>query len=178
VFIDDPYATAEGALLGRVAQASSCRSVQWSGYGFATVFGHDADLDAVELLYTSLLVQATGAVLHARPPGGGRSAGEVKAYRRAWLLAFAQRIGERLDEARDDAVSEASAHHGRSLVPLLAARDDAAEAAMRAAVPGLRSSRSRVSSAAGWSAGRAAGDRAALAGQAPLPARPGALSRG
>jgi hypothetical protein len=178
VFVDDPYATAKGALLGQVALACSCRAVHWSGYGFATAFGHEADLEAVELLYTSLLVQATGAVLRARPPGGGRSAGHVKAYRRAWLFAFAQRIGERLADARDDAVSEASADHGRSLVPVLAARDAAAEAAMRAAVPRLRTSRARVSSGDGWVAGRAAGDRAALAGQAPLPKRPGALSRG
>jgi len=178
VFIDDPYATAKGSLLSRIAQASSCRSVQWSGYGFATVFGHEADLEAVELLYTSLLVQATAAVLHARPPGDGRTAGEVKAFRRAWLFAFAQRIGERLSEARDSVVAEASADHGRSLLPLLEARGAAAEEAMRAAVPRLRSSRARVSSGEGWSAGRAAGDRATLAGQAPLPQRPGALSRG
>lgn len=178
VFIDDPYAVPKGQLLARVARASSCRSLHWSGYGFATVFGHEADLDAVELLYTSLLVQATGAVLDARPPGGGRSGGEVKAYRRAWLFAFASRVGERLSESRDAAVAEASVQHGRSLVPVLAARGEAAEAAMREAVPNLRRSRSSMSSGAGWAAGRAAGDRAALAGQAPLPARPGALSRG
>ena len=90
----------------------------------------------------------------------------------------ARDVGERLSESRDAAVAEASVQHGRSLVPVLAARGEAAEAAMREAVPNLRRSRSSMSSGAGWAAGRAAGDRAALAGQAPLPARPGALSRG
>lgn len=178
VFVDDPYASAKAELLARVAQASSCCVVHWPGYGFVTAFGHEADLDAVELLYTSLLVQATSAVLVARPPGRGHASGQVAAFRRAWLLSFAHRIGERLVETRDLAVAEASADHGSSLVPLLTSRADAAEAALRDAVPHTRTSRSTVSSGEGWAAGRDAADRAALAGQAPLPQRPRSLSRG
>jgi hypothetical protein len=47
-------------LLDAVASANQCRVVWSKHLGFCTVIGHATDLDAVELLFTSLLVQATG----------------------------------------------------------------------------------------------------------------------
>ena len=66
--IDDPYARARVTLLSEVARANRCLAVWSRGLGFATVFGDAGDLDAVEVLYTSLLVQATRAMVLARPP--------------------------------------------------------------------------------------------------------------
>ena len=71
VGIDDPYARARVTLLSEVARANRCRAVWSRGLGFATVFGDEGDLDAVEVLYTSLLVQATRAMVVARAPGSG-----------------------------------------------------------------------------------------------------------
>lgn len=55
-----------------------------------------SDLDAVELLFTSLLVQATTAMLAAgsRQDAHGRS--RTRSFRQSFLAAYAQRIGERL----------------------------------------------------------------------------------
>jgi hypothetical protein len=163
VFLDDPYARAKFSLLSEVSRASSCRALLSTSYGFATVFGHAGDLDAVELLYTSLLLQATGGVVSARPASGRRLASsQVAAFRRSWLLAFAQRVGERLELASAATVAEASEAHGRNVLPVLAAKDDAVEAHIREAVPHVKQMRTTASSGEGWAAGRQAGDRASL----------------
>ena len=70
--LDDPYAGAKSLLLSEVAEANGCRSVWSKDLGFATVFGQEADIDSVELLFTSLLGQATAAMTAAvtgRLPG-------------------------------------------------------------------------------------------------------------
>jgi hypothetical protein len=161
--IDDPYAGARYLLLSLVADANRCRAV-WSKYwGFATVFGDEGDLDAVEVLYTSLLVQATRAMVAAhRPAGAGRGAsGRTRAYRQSFLVAFARRIGTRLQEA-SDIVTVAGARQSRALVPLLAARRRAAEEAADEAFPRVTTTRMSASDAAGWHAGTEAGSRAQL----------------
>lgn len=163
VFLDDPYARAKFSLLAEVARASSCRALLSTRYGFATVFGHAADLEGVELLYTSLLVQATAGVVAARPSAERRpAASQVAAYRRAWLEAFARRIGERLQAASASTVVEAAEAHGRDVLPVLRAKEDAVDAHIAEAVPNVTRLRTRVSSEEGWRAGTAAGDRASL----------------
>ena len=57
--IDDPYAEPKMYLLASVAHANSVRVV-WNGrLSIATMFGFAIDLELVELMFTSLLVQAT-----------------------------------------------------------------------------------------------------------------------
>jgi hypothetical protein len=162
--IDDPYAGARYLLLSLVADANRCRAV-WSKYwGFATVFGDEADLDAVELLYTSLLVQATRAMVAAQRSGGaGRAGGggRTRSYRQSFLIAFARRIGARLREAAD-AVTSAGAAHSTALVPLFVARRRAAEEAADEAFPRVTATRMSANDAAGWHAGTEAGSRAQL----------------
>src|SRR5207244_494288 len=60
--VDDPYASAKSLLLAAVATATRCQAVWSKELGFTTVFGFRSDLAAVELLYTSLLVQSTTAM--------------------------------------------------------------------------------------------------------------------
>ncbi len=54
--VDHPYESEKAGLLDAVAQANRCHTVWSPELGFSTVFGYDPDLDAVELLHTSLLV--------------------------------------------------------------------------------------------------------------------------
>jgi hypothetical protein len=128
---------------------------------FSTVFGDEGDLDAVELLYTSLLVQATRAMVSEPRPAAGRSAGGTRSFRQSFLVAFAGRIGERLAEAAA-AVTAEEATRSTALVPLFAARREAADAALAAAFPDLRTTRLSARSAEGWHAGVRAADRAQL----------------
>lgn len=175
VGIDDPYAGPRYLVLSAVAEANRCRAVWSKVWGFATVFGAEDDLDTVELLYTSLMVQATRAMVAGETspavvPGGGR----IRSFRQSFLVAFAGRIGTRLRKAAEAATADAT--RGRaSLLPVLARRSEDAEAAVREAYPSVGTSRVSANDPEGWHAGRAAADRAqldlheALRGGAPAP---------
>lgn len=163
--VEDPYAGSKVMLLDRVARASRCRTVWTSNLGFSTVFGFPADLDAVELLYTSLLVQATGAMLAA---GHGGPAYRSRTFRQSFLTGFATRIGQRLEESAQQSVGEARAEHGDALLPVLAARSQAVDQAVETTFPELRSRTVRIRDGAGWAAGTSAADLASLARGAAL----------
>jgi hypothetical protein len=181
--VDNPYEQPKAVLLDVVASANRCRAVWSKHLGFATVIGFAADLDAVELLYTSLLVQANAALQaeggRLQAAGGSRT----RSFRQSFLLAFATRIGERLTEVtsratdaavaadesapRDSAGTEARgsghASGAAALLPVLAARHEAVEEETERMFPDLSHSRSsRVNDMEGWTSGRAAADRARL----------------
>jgi uncharacterized protein DUF2786 len=159
VHVDDPYVQAKTQLLGAVAEANGVRLVWYPGLGIANLVGVAADLDAVELLFTSLLLQAGQALATAERAAGRRSAS--RSFRRAFLLGYAGRIGERLTSARERATREAAAERGVDLLPVLRSRQDAVDDAFTELFPRVRSTRSRSSmDAGGWWAGRAAADSA------------------
>ncbi len=109
--IDRPYERPKVALLQEVANANRCRCV-WSGdLGFVTVVGHEPDLAAAETIFTSLLVQSVRAMTRASA-GSRRGASGTRAFRAAFLSAFAQRIGERLRAATAEATEAALAAAG------------------------------------------------------------------
>lgn len=168
--IDNPYEAPKALLLDAVSQANRCRAVWSKEFGFATVLGYATDLDAVELLYTSLLVQATTAIVHAgsRRDRYGRSS--TRSFRQSFLTAYAHRIGERLRSATQHASREASEQSGRKdLLPVLAARDDAVHSAFETMFPGLSRRMVAVSNAEGWASGLATADRASLGPSQALP---------
>jgi hypothetical protein len=162
IWIDDPYAGAKANLLAAVARANRCRAVWTESYAFSTLFGFSGDLDNVDVLYTSLLVQATRAMTAAGSVRDGDGRSRTRSFRQSFLLAFAGRIGERLRAATTAATEEAGAVHGGALLPVLAGRDSAVEEACTAAFPHLVPMNVRVSNRAGWVAGRLAADRAQL----------------
>jgi hypothetical protein len=138
------------------------RVVLHPALGMATLVGAADDLDLVELLVTSLLVQAGRAMTVAAGTGGPRA--RSTAYRRGFLYSFAQRIGERLESAREQATAEATSTYGTEVVPVLAERARAVDAAVSELFPHLRRRGSRTVDPAGWHAGRQAADDAELGG--------------
>jgi hypothetical protein len=184
IAVDNPYEAAKASLLQIVAQANRCRVVWSRELGLVTVIGFPADLDAVELLFTSLLVQANTAMLRTggKRDGSGRS--RTRAFRQSFLLSYAVRIGERLSAASDHAEQEAvaeqraaggsaaeggagtggTARKGADLVPFLAARhravDDAVDEMFGSTL--TRTRPVRATDADGWNSGRAAADLASL----------------
>lgn len=160
VLIDDPYAKPKSLLLGQVVAANRCTSVWHPDLSLSTMFGLPSDLDAVELLFTSLLTQATAAMVAAGRSLGSR--GRERSFRQSFLVAFASRIGERLQDANQSAVDEARHRHGDDVLPVLANREQAAEAARTEAFPRLLKQRISTSNHTGWMAGRAAADAARL----------------
>jgi len=165
--VDPPYETAKAVLLDAVADANRCRAVWNEALGFSTVVGFEPDLEAVELLYTSLLVQATTAMTKAEAAqrAGGRK--RTKTFRQSFLAAYAHRVGDRLASAAEGQVT---ADEDGGLLPVLAARDVAVADHMERMFPDTVTTRLRgVSDAAGWEQGAAAADRAQVRARPPLP---------
>ncbi len=162
--VDHPYEGEKASLLDAVARANRCHTVWSPELGFSTVFGFDADIDAVDLLHTSLLVQAHRAMSRSEPPGGKAARRRLKAFRQSFLVAFAVRIGERLAGAADAALADAALAAGPvDLLPVLASREAQVREVMDRAFPRtVRSRGGRVDSPEGWESGRAAADRATL----------------
>jgi Protein of unknown function (DUF2786) len=163
--VDNPYEAAKASLLSAVAKANRCRAVQYEGLGMSAVIGFAADLDAVELLFTSLLVQANTAMLRAGAKRDRYGRSRTRAFRQSFLVAYAIRIGERLAGVAEDAERQAAAEApGRSLLPVLAARDQAVDDAVDEMFgDSLTQGRpTRATDAEGWYSGRAAADLATL----------------
>lgn len=160
LWLDNPYLDAKSLLVDAVATANRCRTVFSPHFGFITVLGDDVDLEAVEVLSTSLLVQATKAML----AGGSRTShgrSRTRSYRQSFLVAYATRIGERLSTATEQAVT-AEAGHDTRLLPVLAAREQAVDRLFDEMFPDLVQRSVSVSNAEGYHAGRAAADLAVL----------------
>jgi len=162
--IDNPYEAPKAMLLGAVAEANRCRTVWSRELGFCTAVGFPADLDALELLFTSLLVQATAAMMKAgsRTDRYGRSS--TRSFRQSFLTAYASRIGQRLAEATGTQTSKAATEPaGRNLLPVLAARTEAVDDAVAAMFPAITHHvMGSVTNREGWFSGLSAADRAAL----------------
>ncbi|MCC3772120.1 DUF2786 domain-containing protein, partial [Streptomyces sp. UNOC14_S4] len=125
--VEGPYESAKALLLDAVAEANHCRAV-WSGdFGFSTVVGFEADLELVELMYTSLLVQATTAMRRAGDDHHARGRSRrTRDFRESFLIAYAARIRERLTAAAEGVVATEAASASASaseVLPVLAARD-------------------------------------------------------
>ena len=155
VHIHNPYASEKVQLLNEVARANRARAVWNKPCGMVTVIGTPVDVDQVEMLFTSLLIQATRAMAEA----GARRTGAFErsaSFRRSFLMAYALRIGERLRESAGAAVDS----YGTDLVPVLQRQEEAVRAEYERLFPHTSRARSGSYNGIGWAAGRAAADQA------------------
>lgn len=158
ILLDDPYLDAKASLVARVAEASRCSAVYSKSGGWSTVFGHVADLDAVQMLVASLQAQALHAMVRHGPMRDAHGRSRTRSFRSSFLSGFATRIGERLEQASAQVVAE----DDRAL-PVLASRLDAATDAAQMAFPdSVQKTLGGVANGAGWVAGKTAADLASL----------------
>ncbi len=160
--VEPPYEQAKAVLLDAVATANHCRAVWNEPFGFSTVVGFEGDLDAVELLHTSILVQAQTALTKAEAAqrAGGRK--RTKTFRQSFLAAYAHRVGTRLAAAARTPVTQ-------DLLPVLASREVAVTDRMERMFPETTTTRLRgVNDEAGWVEGSEAADRAQVDPRRPL----------
>ena len=154
--IGDPYASARFSLLSAVARSNRCRAI-WSAEGrIASVFGTDHDRSNVDLLYTSLLVQATAVMTAEGSVVDALGRNRTRSFRQAFLVGYAAEVSRRLEAADQEVVDAAEP----GVHPVLASMAHEVDGAVREEFPFLRSHRPSVSSGAGLSAGRDAGRRA------------------
>ena len=161
IVVEQPYARDKAQLLTSVADPLRCQTVHTTGTDRYTVrvYGFASDLERVELLYTSLLVQAVRDLVHVRPDGWGES---TAAYRRSWLAGFASAVCTRLRRAEQHATTEQPTVSGASTALVLRDRSTQVADAVTAAHPRLRTMRRRDLSGTGNTDGYHSGARADL----------------
>lgn len=162
--VERPYLSQKGLLVGAVAAAHGCRTVTLpvsesrDGRSMdVSVVGFASDLRWVETLVTSLLLQMARALHRAQPPG--LTATRSAAWRRSFIVGFAEEVGRRLE--LDRAAASRTAEASTALV--LVDREARVAEDVRRRYPHVRTRWiSSGSSVAGRDAGLAAGREAAL----------------
>ena len=169
ITITDPYSSGKAELLGWVASPLRCRTIEHrrrgGGVRACTVLGYTADLQRAELLYTSLLLQATTRLLRVRPPA--YSGESVAAYRRSWLHGYNRAVYARLSAAEKKAEQDATATGqsgatGCSTALVLLDRTAHVQRAVEEAFPHLGKARTRTLTGSGVWSGYHAGQQADL----------------
>ncbi len=164
VAVDAPYEEPKAILLQAVARANRCRTVWSRNLGFSTLVGFVSDVETVELLYTSLLVQAQSAMQTAGTRAYGDGASRTRSFRQSFLVAYATRIDQRLGQITEQATEAASTGRGSTLLPVLASRAQAIDDRMDELFGDLSYQHRSVHARdrEGWAHGTAAADQAEL----------------
>ncbi len=175
VVMDAPYALDKASLLSSVAHALRCQAVrrvrhvgpQARKEVSIHLFGYSSDLFRVELLFTSLLLQATSRLAGTTAPPYE----SLAAYRRSWLAGFTAAVTQRLRTAEERDGRDAETAHrenrseGRSVALVLVDRSRVVAQAVDEEYPHLRTASARSLSGSGGASGWAAGQRADLGGR-------------
>lgn len=159
VHIDNPYADEKATFLAAIAHVNGAKCIWHPSAGFSTLMGFPVDLQLTDVLFTSLLVQATHASTAATAHDKRL---RTPSFRRAFIVSFADRISERLETASRHVTEEAEHEYGDAMLPVLAQREAAVEQAYAQAFPNAVTMKPKRYNAYGWHAGREAADRADL----------------
>jgi hypothetical protein len=162
--IDRPYTHEKSQLLAWLGRALRCQSVQYQvGRTIAAValIGYESDIERVDALYTSLLVQATRDMLKARVPYGE----VIQSFRRDWLTGFAHTVARRVERAEQRAAATYDQDHtGTSAALVLADRAALVKKAFHDQYGDVKIARSRSVGEAGFDQGTVAGHTADIGG--------------
>jgi hypothetical protein len=163
IHVENPYGPDKLNLLISIGVPLRCRIIKIyggrmaRGESKANVFGFPADLERLELLYTSLLLQSQRLMYRQAIPYWDNAA----AYRRSWMHGFNVAVYRRLEAAEKGATEAAEA--GTALV--LADRTALVNTAAQGDFPNAKKSKSnRQLSGSGTGAGYQAGQTADLGG--------------
>jgi hypothetical protein len=156
VVLQAPYVKQKAIILNAICRPQGVQVIMLDKTTVAIV-GFPSDLDGVEMLFASLLVQAGRDVLRAVVP----SREDTAAYRRSWMLGFASAVGHRVEERMNSARREANESHGSGTELVLADRKAQVSSYFRQQFPHTRADRTRTSGS-GRESGYAAGNRADL----------------
>lgn len=110
--VTNPWRTVHAHLLARLATATGMQAIRVSGTQgslFVHVFGYVSDVERVELLYTSVMLQMANGVKHVERRGWMTTA-QFRAERRSWLMGYVAGVVGLVEEAearvRQDVVQE------------------------------------------------------------------------
>jgi hypothetical protein len=158
--IDNPWARVKAHLLCGLGSSLRCQAILLStGTGTKVhVFGFQSDLERLDVLYTSVLIQMWHGLTGAQVPAWSRS---PRAWRRSWLLGFATAVISRVRAAEHAAASRATSagDAGSRTALVLADRDQVIRGEAERAYPLTRTARVTYSGT-GYRDGYAKGQQA------------------
>ncbi|MBV9026404.1 MAG: DUF2786 domain-containing protein [Streptomycetaceae bacterium] len=168
ITLDNPWAREKAHLANGLAKALRCELIMVprkdGNPGHAVhVFGYASDLERLDMLFTSLLLQMFGELARTPVPANDTP----RAFRRSWILGFAAKVSARVREAEQHARNEATTAatvSGRSTDLVLADRKAVVTRAFHDAYPRRRSGGRTTMTGRGYGAGKAAGARADIGG--------------
>lgn len=150
--IKAPYASAKSSILGAVGRNNGVFILFDRHNGVGRLYGRRSDVSLVEAMFTALSTAAASGAMKAEIPYGD----SPRAFRHAFIEAFAWRISQRLTEQNREVV-ETSPGAGIVLADRTKAGEDLARGDGK-----WKTRKTTVSSSAGIRAGAAAADRASL----------------
>jgi Protein of unknown function (DUF2786) len=177
VTVHAPYSRDKAHLLGCIARPLRADLVIIGQPGKNTtvrIIGFESDLERIDILFTSLLMQAANGLAVARPEarsyidydGNVRRlrSESVQAYRRTWLSGFSSAVAQRLRAAEERAAEvpqQRTSPEGKSTALVLVDRKAQVAAALKAEFPRVRYTQRNLSGT-GHTQGFQAGQRANL----------------
>lgn len=171
ITIEAPYALAKCALVNQLSIYGRVQAIRLrrsrDGRQRMHLFGHPSDLEAVEVLYTSLLLQINWR-LHRTQAPPWMTPGDKRVYVRQWLYGFTNIIARRLREAQEYAVRQAQAQQtpgGPSTELVLVDRAALVKDAFQQYYPKVHNSTVRYGTGDGYRHGQDAGRQVDLGGR-------------
>jgi hypothetical protein len=168
VEIEDPYATTKALLLSNLAGAMGGQAIRLSSKGTTKihVFGYQSDLDRIEMLYTSLLVQMHRAMTWQQRAISAYDRNHIRAWRRSFMIGYTSGVVLKVKAAEDAARNNAAAEDtpgGMSTALVLADRSLVVKTRIQQAYPRMRTNKISYSGN-GYAKGYREGQRADIGG--------------
>ena len=170
VYVTGPYVKHKFTLMTVIARANGVSGVLMHDRGIGCLFGAADDLDHVLDLYESLVRQGEYFMRHSGDAEIASFMRQTASFRRSFLLAYAARIGDLLEQANASSPEEYGSTDGSGqagvsdALAVLEERTSAAELARAEVFPHLSSISLSASNALGQQAGVDAAEAAHLRG--------------
>ncbi|MFJ6183732.1 DUF2786 domain-containing protein [Streptomyces sp. NPDC092295] len=166
--IEGKYMPDRANLLFAISHALGAQNIYWSRtnwntgkrYRLVRIYAHASTLARIDVLFTSLQLQALNGVQHGRPMLGE----STTAYRKSWLSGFSSAVRKRLELAEESAVQEVGERGVTGAELVLVKREQAVEAYFKGQHPGVKTAPKRRLTGVGWKDGVKAGASADLGG--------------
>ena len=167
--VPNPYRVDKQLLLQYAAEGLGCKTVRLRNSATVHIVGFPSDLDRVEMLWTSLLLQAFGEAAQTSGPTispawgwlTGAEKGRARvSYTKSFLSGFSVVIGRRLHEATARARQDYETSHHVSTALVVVDRAKQVQSTFAAAHPRVRASGRQISNGIAYGRGGEAGQRA------------------
>ena len=158
-----PLTNGKRDLLNACAKNNRCSMYYSAGRHSGSVVGYEADARYAVMLYTHLLGQMDWEMTMAQAELDGYES--VRTFKANFSQAFASKINQRLAKMNENIAPDQSTEEGASMALVLVNRKDAVEKWVDTNLNLQTGARSRINySSHGQASGRAAGERADIAG--------------